>query len=151
MVDRTSPTIHASAVLTGARALLIRGPAGSGKSRLVLALLEAAQAGRLRFARLVADDRIHLDAVNGRLIVRPPSALAGLLEVHGLGIVRLPFEPVAAVGLVVDLAAPDGDRLPPAESRMAVIEGVPVRRLPVAPGADAPRLTVAALMAEGAA
>jgi len=64
--------------------------------------------------------------------------------------VRLPFESVGAVGLVVDLAAPDGDRLPPAESRMAVIEGVPVRRLPVAPGADAPRLTVAALMAEGA-
>src|SRR3989475_4949637 len=39
------PTIHASAVLVGARAALIRGPASAGKSRLVLALLEAAQAG----------------------------------------------------------------------------------------------------------
>jgi serine kinase of HPr protein (carbohydrate metabolism regulator) len=29
-------TVHASAVLTGARAVLIRGPAGSGKSRLAL-------------------------------------------------------------------------------------------------------------------
>ena len=33
---------------------------------------------------------------------RPP-ALAGLLEIRGLGIRRLPYEPVAVVGLVVDL------------------------------------------------
>ena len=38
--------------------------------------------------------------------------LAGLIEVRGLGIRRLPYEPVAVVGLVVDLAAPDGERLP---------------------------------------
>ena len=55
--------VHACAVLIGARALLIRGPAGSGKSRLALALIEAAEAGRLRFARLVADDRVRLEAV----------------------------------------------------------------------------------------
>ena len=32
------PTVHASAVLVGARAVLIRGPSGAGKSRLALAL-----------------------------------------------------------------------------------------------------------------
>ena len=36
------PTIHASAVLWGARAVLIRGPSGVGKSRLALALWTAA-------------------------------------------------------------------------------------------------------------
>lgn len=145
------PTIHASAVLVGSRAVLIRGPEGAGKSCLVMALLDAARTGLLRFARLVADDRTHLEAVNGRLIARPASALAGLLEVRGHGIIRLPFEPLAVVGLVVDLAAPDSDRLPAAASRSVVIEGVTLPRLPVASGADAPRLTVAALMAEPAA
>ena len=145
-----TPTIHASAVLVGARAALIRGPEGAGKSRLALALIEAAQAGLLRFARLVADDRTHVEAVNGRLIVRPPAALAGLIEVRGLGIRRLPFEPMAVVGLVVDLAADDGDRLPRAGSRVVTIGGVTVSRLPVTPGGDALRLTIAELNTAGA-
>ena len=41
-------SVHASAVLAGARAVLIRGPAGAGKSRLALALLDAADAGLIR-------------------------------------------------------------------------------------------------------
>jgi HPr kinase/phosphorylase len=53
-------TIHASAVLLGRKAALIRGPAGSGKSRLVGDLLLAATQGVLPFARLVADDRAHV-------------------------------------------------------------------------------------------
>ncbi|MFL4983414.1 MAG: HPr kinase/phosphorylase, partial [Xanthobacteraceae bacterium] len=98
-------SIHASAVLVGARAILIRGAAGSGKSRLALALIEAAETGLLRFARLVADDRTHVQAVHGRLLARPAEMLAGLIEVRGLGVRRLPFEPLAVVGLVVDLGA----------------------------------------------
>ena len=68
--------------------------------------------GLLPFARLVGDDRVHAEAHNGRLLVRPAKSLAGLIEVRGLGIRRLPFEPVAVVGLVVDLAAADAERLP---------------------------------------
>ena len=69
-------TVHASAVLAGPRALLIRGPGGAGKSRLALDLLAAAQTGLLRFARLVGDDRVHIEACHGRLLVRPAPALA---------------------------------------------------------------------------
>ena len=108
----TKPTVHASAVLVGARAVLIRGPSGAGKSRLALALLQTADNGQSVFTRLVSDDRSHLEAHHGRLLVRAPPGLTGLIEVRGLGIRRLPCEPVAVVGLVVDLAAPDGDRLP---------------------------------------
>src|SRR6266545_8207351 len=79
MVDPAS--MHACAVLVGARAILIRGPAGSGKSRLALALIEVAGSGHLRFARLVADDRVQLDACHGRLLARAPQTLAGLIEV----------------------------------------------------------------------
>ena len=133
----TSPTIHASAVLVGARAVLIRGPSGSGKSRLALALLQAAQAGSLRFARLIADDRAHVEAVNGRLLVRPAPPLAGLLELRGSGIQRFEAEPLAAVGWVVDLAAEDAARLPARDAREAMIEGVKLPRLAVAAGQEA--------------
>ena len=142
-------TIHASAVLVGARAVLIRGPSGSGKSRLAFDLISAA-GGPVRFARLVADDRPELEAVGGRLLVRPAPALAGLIEVHGLGIRRLPHEPVAVVGLVVDLAAADAERLPDAGQR-ASIAGIEVSRLAVAPDADPLPLVLAALTTERAA
>jgi HPr kinase/phosphorylase len=125
-------SIHASAVLIGAKAALIRGPAGSGKSRLAFELIQATAQGALPFARLVGDDRVHIEASAGRLLVRPAAALAGLIEIRGLGIRRLAFEPVAVVGLVVDLAAPDAERHPsPAALRIA-IEGIELPRLAVA-------------------
>src|SRR5262245_3406841 len=111
-----SSTIHASAVLVGARAVLIRGAAGSGKSRLALALIEAGGSGRLPFTRLVGDDRVHVEAAHGRLLVRPAEALTGLIEVRGLGIRQVPFEALAVVDLVIDLAAADSERLPAHES-----------------------------------
>ena len=131
-----SPSIHASAVLVGARAVLIQGPSGSGKSRLALALLQAAAQGLIPFARLVADDRAHVTAVHGRLLVRPAEALAGLIEVRGLGIRQVPYEPLAVVGLVVELGQTDAKRLPEPAAQRTEIAGIPLPRLAVAPGAD---------------
>ena len=128
------PTIHATAVLVGAKAVLIRGEPGSGKSRLALRLLETA--GReLPFVRLVGDDRVYLESRAGRLVVRPPQELGGLLEIRGTGIVRVPFEAAAVVGLVIELGQP-ADRMPAAESRKTLLEGVSLPRLAVPPGDD---------------
>src|SRR5579863_3879912 len=102
-------SVHASAVLVGARAVLIRGPSGSGKSKLARELIEGARSNGLLFARLVGDDRVHLEAVNGRLLVRPAATLAGLIEVRGIGVLRVVHEPAAIVGLVVDLDAADAE------------------------------------------
>ena len=124
-------TIHASAVLIGAKAALIRGPSGAGKSRLAWQLLNSA----LPFTRLIGDDRVHLEAQNGRVLVRPAKDLAGLIEVRGLGIRRLAYEPLAVIGLVVDLAAADAERLP--EASETALEGVKLPRLAVENGADA--------------
>jgi HPr kinase/phosphorylase len=140
-----APTIHASAVLIGAKAALIRGPSGSGKSRLALDLIEAARAGTLPFARLVADDRVHIEARAGRLLLRPAPALAGLIEVHGLGIRRLAYEPLAVAGLVVDLAAADAARHPPPQACRTVLEGIALPRLAVAAGEPALPLLLAFL------
>jgi HPr kinase/phosphorylase len=136
VIAEHSASVHASCVLVGARAVLIRGPSGSGKSQLALDLIQAAASGSLRFARLVGDDRVHLAPAGGRLLARPAEALAGLIEVRGVGLLRLPYEPCAVVGLVVDLAATDGSRLPDREQR-AVIDGISLPRLPVASGANA--------------
>ena len=127
-------TIHASAVLTGARAVLIRGPSGAGKSRLAWALIEAGRTGLLAFARLVGDDRVHVEAAGGRLLVRPAPELAGMIELRGLGIRALPHEPVAAVSLIVDLAAADAARLPPPKAGTGTIAGLELPRLAVAAG-----------------
>jgi serine kinase of HPr protein (carbohydrate metabolism regulator) len=139
------PSVHASAVLIGNRAVLIRGAAGSGKSRLALELIEAADAGVLPFARLIADDRCHLEAANGRVLVRPPATLAGLIEVRGLGIRRVPFEPLAVVGWVVDLGVPEAERLPSEPAREAELAGIRLPRLAVAAGTNPLPLVIAAL------
>ena len=136
-----APTIHASAVLVGPKAALLRGPPGSGKSSLAWHLLS----GALPFARLVGDDRVHIEARAGRLLVRPAEELKGLIEVRGLGICRLSYEPVAVVGLLVDLAAADASRLPGSEAVLTTLEGVTVPRLPVAAGAPALPMVMAFL------
>ena len=128
------PTVHACAVLVGARALLIRGPAGSGKSLLTFRLIAAAQSGLLPFARLVGDDRIRLEPCHGRLLVRAPDTLAGLIEVRGLGIRHLTHEPVAVVGGVIDLAAADANRIP--EQAEIEVEGIKLAQLKIAEGRD---------------
>jgi HPr kinase/phosphorylase len=134
-------SVHASAVLVGARAIVIRGPPGAGKSRLAWQLIEAARGGAVAFARLVADDRVHLQAAGGRLLVRPDAALAGLIELRGVGILRRDYEACAVVGLAVDLAAADAERLP--EGDQTVVEGIAIPRLAVAPAVAALPLVLA--------
>ena len=134
MTDAEGASVHASAVMVGDRAVLIRGPSGSGKSRLVFDLVLAGRAGQIPPALLVGDDRVHLSRRGDHLMVRPVPRLAGLIEIRGLGIRRCEFAEEAAVGMVVDLAAPDAERLPPPEALQTIIRGVKVPRIPVAPG-----------------
>jgi serine kinase of HPr protein (carbohydrate metabolism regulator) len=135
----SSPTIHATAVLTGAKALLIRGEPGSGKSRLALRLIQT-----LPFARLVGDDRVHLEAQNGRLLVRPAGSLAGLIEIRGIGIRKLPYEAAAVVERVLDLVSA-AERLPEPAEEKAVISGITLPRIALPAGADPLPAVLAAL------
>jgi HPr kinase/phosphorylase len=141
----TGPSVHASAVLVGDRAVLIRGASGAGKSRLAFDLILAGRAGQFPAAVLVGDDRVHLDTVAGQLWVRPAPELAGLIEVRGLGIRRCDFVGEAIVGLVVDLAADDAERLPPPESLLIRLNGVLLPRIPVGTGYAPLPLIAAAL------
>ena len=145
MTGVADSSVHASAVKIGERAILIRGPSGSGKSRLAFELITSGPSWQLPSAILVGDDRVHLDTAGGELLVRPAPRLAGLIEIRGLGIRKLDFVPQATVGLVVDLAADDAERLPPDHALQISIFGVKIPRIPVASGFSALPLVVAAL------
>ena len=138
-------SVHASAVKVGPRAVLIRGPSGAGKSRLAFDLILAGRAAQIPPAVLVGDDRVHLDVADGQLIVRPAPALAGLIEIRGLGIRCCEYASEAPVGLIVDLSAPDATRLPPPGSLATRIDSIVVPRIPVASEFSPLPLVIAAL------
>jgi serine kinase of HPr protein (carbohydrate metabolism regulator) len=138
-------SIHASAVEVGNRAVLIRGPSGAGKSRLAFDLIMAGRTGVIDKTILVGDDRVYLATLGNEIEVRPVQTLAGLIEVRGLGIRRCDFVEHATVGLVVDLAADDAERLPPPEALSTRISGVKIPRIPVGAGFSPLSLVVAAL------
>ncbi|MCC7495919.1 MAG: hypothetical protein IT204_26440 [Fimbriimonadaceae bacterium] len=135
-------TLHGSAVLIGAGAVLIRGPAGSGKSSLALELIEAGRCGSLPFSRLIADDRVLIVAAHGRVLASAPPQIAGLLEVRGLGLRRMPFESRGVVRLVVDLAA-TSPRLPDPGDQRSTVAGVALPRIAAASPESALRLLAA--------
>jgi HPr kinase/phosphorylase len=145
MTDTAGASVHASAVKVGHRAVLIRGASGTGKSRLAFDLILAGRAGQIPPAVLVGDDRVHLRASQGQLTVHPARELAGLIEIRGLGIRRCDFVEDAIVGLVVDLAAPDAERMPPPEAFQTQISGTKIPRIPVGLGFAAFPLVIAAL------
>ncbi|MGO9357628.1 MAG: HPr kinase/phosphorylase [Xanthobacteraceae bacterium] len=146
MTPAAGPTIHASAVRVGPQAILIRGPSGAGKSRLAFDLILAGLAGQIAATQLVGDDRVLLSREGDAVLVRPAPELAGLIEVRGLGIRHCPFAPEGSVGLIVDLAATDAERLPAAAALHDTIYGIIIPRIPIGRDDEALRLVLAALV-----
>lgn len=125
------PTIHASCVLLGRSGVLLRGPSGAGKSALAGRLIATARAEG-GFGCLVADDRVAIEAVNGRLIARAPAVLAGRMELRGHGIVAVDHEPAAVVRLVADLVAPaELERMPEPSDLVTEVSGLRLPRVAV--------------------
>jgi HPr kinase/phosphorylase len=92
--------VHGSCAARDGAGVLLMGPSGSGKSDLVLRLLSCG-------FDLIADDRVDIEGG----VASAPAALAGLLEVRGLGLMHMPHRPAAALALVVTLG-PAPARLP---------------------------------------
>ncbi|MBT9384714.1 HPr kinase/phosphatase C-terminal domain-containing protein [Pseudooceanicola sp. CBS1P-1] len=108
-------SIHATCVSLEGRGLLIRGPSGSGKSSLALELMA-------RGAGLVSDDRVILERRGAAVIASAPETIRGMIEARGVGLLNArPADPAPLV-LVVDLATPESDRLPP--HRSTILLGV---------------------------
>ncbi|MEO1562678.1 MAG: serine kinase [Pseudomonadota bacterium] len=104
MSSLSAGPIHGSAVAVDGKAALILGVSGSGKSSLVAEIMS-------RGGTLIGDDQVVLSGV-AHPIVKPAPQLAGLLELRGIGLVRVPFQERAPLYLCVNLdVAPDG-RMP---------------------------------------
>jgi len=135
--------LYGTSIAIGDAGVLLQGPSGSGKSDLALRLIDEG-------ARLVADDQTEVQRSGTDLAMSAPAALAGLIEVRGLGIVRVPHVAAAPLRLIVELAAEGAiERLP--EARMRTIDGVSVPVIALDPqAASAPaklRLAMKALSA----
>jgi HPr kinase/phosphorylase len=101
-----SITLHGSAVALKDRGLLITGEPGAGKTTLATELIALG-------AGLVADDWVVLE--RGRavgLVMSAPPPIAGLVELRGIGLVRLPYTDQAPLLCIVDLDREPDERLP---------------------------------------
>lgn len=117
--------VHATAVAIDGDAILLRGPPGAGKSDLALRLIEEG-------ARLLADDQALLRRASNQVLVRAPAAIAGLIEVRGVGIVRVDALEEAPLALVADLVpAAQIERMP--ENRFEVVLGLTIPLVALAP------------------
>lgn len=90
------PAIHASCIAIEGVGVLLLGPSGAGKSDLALRLIDTG-------AVLVADDYVNLRAAHDKLLASPPPAIAGALEIRGVGILRMDHLQCCPVGVAVDL------------------------------------------------
>ena len=89
--------IHASMLKINNKGVLIKGKSGCGKSDLALRLLAD------KNVYLVADDVVSLFIENNKVCGKAPENLQGLLEVRGVGVVKIPYVEQASVDLVINL------------------------------------------------
>ncbi|HEY1432166.1 MAG TPA: serine/threonine protein kinase [Stellaceae bacterium] len=123
-MTNTLPTdpilVHATAIAIDGRAVLLRGPSGAGKSDLALRLIDGG-------AVLVADDQAELRRDRERVLVTAPAAIAGLIEIRGVGVLRVEALPEAALAMCVDLvSSSEIERLPETRCEDVLGLGVPV-------------------------
>ncbi|MEQ1755354.1 MAG: HPr kinase/phosphatase C-terminal domain-containing protein [Micropepsaceae bacterium] len=97
--------VHATTIDLAGAGVMILGVSGAGKSELALRLIHEG-------ALLVCDDQTELEALGASWIARAPEPIAGLLEVRGVGIVRVATKSQTTVRLVVKLTADAAERMP---------------------------------------
>lgn len=130
-MTQNSDILHATTVSIEGKGVLILGPSGSGKSSLALQLIALG-------AGLVADDRTEITRNGQVLTATVPSAIQGIIEARGVGILRLSNAGATPLSLAVDLSQDDEPRLP--ETHAYTILGV---ALPCLFPAPSPHFAVA--------
>ena len=117
--------IHATCIALDGHGVLLRGPPGSGKSDLAARAIDAG-------ARLVADDRVTLVRCSATIIASAPPSIRGMIELRGLGILRVDAETEAPLALIVDLVASEKIVRMPELDRCALL-GIELPLITLAP------------------
>lgn len=98
--------VHGTCVALRGQGVLLTGKSGSGKSDLALRLID-------RGFVLVADDQTILAPEGNRLMATPPPALAGKIEIRGIGIAEKDYLGAVPLCLAVELTdRAEVERLP---------------------------------------
>jgi|TARA_R110002096_G_scaffold309403_4_gene504019 HPr kinase/phosphorylase len=97
---------HASCVEFEGKGVVIFGPSGSGKSDLALRLIDAG-------GELVSDDYVEIASEGDILYAHPAPNIAGMIEVRGVGLIKLAYKQESVLGLALKLVcAGKIERLP---------------------------------------
>ena len=98
--DPAKIQVHGTCVALEGVGILLRGPAGAGKSDLAVRLIDGG-------AVLVADDLCQIRREGEQLLIDLPDQVGpvfrGRIAIHGLGIATLGYFGPAPLGLVADL------------------------------------------------
>lgn len=98
----TAVNDHACVLEINDIGILIKGKSGTGKTSLMLGLLERAKLEELN-ACMIADDQVFLKLDAGILIANAPENTAGLVELRGYGILKMPHKKSCEIKVVVNI------------------------------------------------
>lgn len=120
---------HACALEINETGILIKGASGSGKTSLMLGLLERATLENMN-AFMITDDQVFLKREHNSLIASAPQAIAGMVELRGYGIMEKCHKPSSNLDLVVEITEDKRiDRMP--EKKYYIFEGLKLPMLEV--------------------
>jgi HPr kinase/phosphorylase len=125
MINPAPEKIHGTCVEVDGLGVLLCGPPGTGKSDLALRLIDEG-------ARLIADDYTELSIHDGKLQARAPEPIKDLIEVRGVGVLKIGAALQAELGVLIDLVlTEDVERL--ADDQTVDLLGLPIARFCLAP------------------
>lgn len=128
-IDLGQP-VHATTIVIAEMGFLFFGPSGSGKTRAALSCLaDARRCGQ--FAALVADDRVLLEIVSGRLVARCPQPILGQAEIRGTGIFTFDYRPAVVISRLIAPGQATGAERCPDQSEEYAFDGIslPILRM----------------------
>lgn len=108
--DPARPLVHGTAVQAWGRGVLFIGASGAGKSGAALHMLALG-------STLIADDRVQLDPLDGRIMMSAPDELTGKIEARGIGILSAPTAQTCALDLLCYISQSRVPRLQPPQSK----------------------------------